>query len=357
MKKSNDKKTLSGSRRGDLVSRLSQMSSVLSSGRWYTQEELARQFDVSLRTIRRDIDALSRYYCIEEYRRDRKIFYRIENNKFVPPELTEAELSTLVLAEEVIGESGLTAIPSPFAGDFDSLMKKVKGALSEKQRIEIERLKSILSSATSPAKDFRKHKTKIDCLLKAAIQCHRVRMIYHSLSSDQETERLFDPYSIYYDPDGSTIKVIGFDHKRQDIIPFSIDHIKRLWLTRQRFQRPENFDLREFLAENCFNGIHGKPITVCLKARGVTARIFDERKFHRTQITKEKKTSNDGKLEEITIEMRVASGRGLLRFILSWGNEVEVISPTELRQQLRETCEKTLALYSVDSVNNANEIF
>jgi proteasome accessory factor B len=356
MKKSNDKKTLSGSRRGDLVSRLNQLASMLSS-RWCTQEELAREFGVSLRTIRRDIDVLSSRYYLEEDRRERKIFYRIKNNKFVPPELTEAELSTLVLAEEVTGESGLTAIPSPFASDFDSLMKKVKMALSEERRIEIEKLKSVLGSATSPAKDFRNHKAKINRLLKAAIECFRVRMIYHSLSSDQETERLFEPYSIYYDPDGSTIKVIGFDHRRKGIIPFSIDHIRRLCLTKQKFQRPESFSLREFLAENCFNGIHGEPINVRLRARGVTARIFDERKFHRTQITKERKTSKDDKLEEITIEMRVASGRGLLRFVLSWGNEVEILAPKELRQQLAETYKRALALYSDVSSDSENETF
>lgn len=38
--------------------------------------------------------------------------------------------------------------------------------------------------------------------------------------------------------------------------------------------------------------------------------------------------------ETTTIEMRVAGGRGLLRFILGWGAGVEVLSPPELRQEV-----------------------
>lgn len=345
------RKTLSGSRRGDLANRLNAMTQMLKR-KAYSVRELAKELGVSPKTIRRDLSAISSGYYLEEPSRG---LYRINHEaRFVSLELTESELSALVLAEEIVGESGLTAIPSPFAVDFDSLMHKVKSAIPQKRHQEIEELKKILGSAISPAKDFRKHKDKINRLLKAATKRCSVRMLYQSLSSNQETERDFDPYAIYYDPDGSTLKVIGFDHRRQSIIPFSVDHIRRLRLMNKKFERPKDFDLRDFLAKNCFNGIHGDPITVTLRARGITARIFDERKFHRTQCTVERSVSAEGKLEEITIQMCVASGRGLLRFVLSWGDEVEVISPAELRQQVKQTYEKSLALYSNSQGKKAN---
>ncbi len=37
-----------------------------------------------------------------------------------------------------------------------------------------------------------------------------------------------------------------------------------------------------------------------------------------------------------TIEMRVASGRGLVRFILSWAPDVEVLSPPELVSEVAD---------------------
>lgn len=341
--KMNSRKTLSGSRRGDMASRLSTMAQMLKR-KAYSVRELANELGVSPRTIRRDLNAISSSYYLEE---PSKGFYKISHEaRFVSLELTESELSALVLAEEVVGESGLTAIPSPFALDFSSLMHKVKLALPQKRHQEIEELKKVLGSAISPAKDFRRHRDKINRLLRAATTLRTVRMVYRSLTSDQETTRDFDPYAIYYDPDGSTLKVIGFDHRRQSIIPFSVDHIQRLRVMSKKFKRPKDFDLHDFLAENCFNGIHGDPVMVILRARGVIARIFDERKFHKTQRTVKRQVSAEGKLEEITIQMRVASGRGLLRFVLSWGDEVEVIAPDELRQEVKQTYEKSLALYS-----------
>ena len=65
-----------------------------------------------------------------------------------------------------------------------------------------------------------------------------------------------------------TLKLIGFDHLRGNIIPMSIDHIRKLTLTDEELVRPANFELRRYLAENCFNGIPGDPVTMRLRAYG-----------------------------------------------------------------------------------------
>lgn len=333
-----------GSRRGDLTHRLLEIPLLLAERR-RSQRELAQELGVSQRTVKRCIDALSLTYPIEEEREGREVYYRLMGGRFVPPEFTPAELGALLLAEEALGETGLTAIDSPFAAQFESLMVKVRAALPAVLRERLDQLAAVFGSATSPAKDFGAHAEKIRRLVEAAVERRRVRMHYHALTSDRVTQRLFDPYVIYYDPDGATLKVIGRDHHRGGIIPFSIDRIRRLRLTNAKFERPADFDLREFLAENCFNGIHGEPITVRLRARGVTARIFAERVFHRTQRIIARKPSEGEKLEEIEIEMRVARGRGLARFILSWSPDVEVLAPEELRREIAEAYELALSRY------------
>ncbi|MFN0084994.1 MAG: WYL domain-containing protein, partial [Blastocatellia bacterium] len=61
-----------------------------------------------------------------------------------------------------------------------------------------------------------------------------------------------------------------------------------------------------------------------------TARVFAERKFHPTQ------RRLPGPPDTTTIEMRVARGRGLVRFILSWVPDIEVLSPDGLRRDVAE---------------------
>ena len=168
---------------------------------------------------------------------------------------------------------------------------------------------------------------------------------YYTMHTDTIAERKVEPYAVYFDPDGATLKLIAFDHLRQRILPFSIDHIRSLRETDELFTRPPDFDLKELLTENCFNGIHGEPVNVCLRAQGVTARIFVERTFHRTQQIVERTPRTAEQEETVTIEMRVASGRGLVRFILSWAPDVEVLSPDSVRCEVAAAHRRALARY------------
>jgi predicted DNA-binding transcriptional regulator YafY len=205
-------------------------------------------------------------------------------------------------------------------------------------------LRAVLGSAAVPAKDFSRHAENIDRLTTAAISCQRIRLQYYSLTTDQVTNRLVDPYAVYFDPDGATLKLIGYDHKRKRIGNFSVDHIRKLSATGVRFVRPSDFDLPEFLAKNCFNGIHGEPITVRLRARGVTARVFAERTFHRSHRLIEQTPRTAGNDETTTIEMRVARGRGLVRFILSWAPDVEVLLPDSVRREVSNALRRGLEM-------------
>ena len=162
------------------------------------------------------------------------------------------------------------------------------------------------------------------------------------------TERIVEPYAVYFDPDGATLKLIGYDHHRSRILPFAIDHIRALREMDEKFQRPVDFDLQSYLSNNCFNGIHGEPLTVRLRAHGVTARVFAERLFHDSQQMIERTARTAQKAETTTIEMRVARGRGLVRFILSWGADVEVLTPDSLRREVAGAYSDALLRYSGD---------
>lgn len=301
-------------------------------------------FRVDAKTISRDLTILSRHYPITDEKDGREIFYSfMDGYKFNPPNFTPTELATLLLAQQSIAATGLTSFGTPFAGYGQSLLQKVRSALPQSLRDKLDALASIFGSAQVPAKDYAPHAETIDRLTSAAVSQRRVQMRYHTLNSDRISERLFDPYTVYFDPDGATLKVIGHDHRSREIRPFSIDHIKALSETSEPFSRPPHFNLEAFLTENCFNGIHGEPLTVRLRAYGVTARIFAERKFHQSHRIIEQTKPGREVEETTTIEMRVARGRGLVRFILSWMPEIEVADPPELRQEVAVALQQALS--------------
>ncbi|HEX4947181.1 MAG TPA: WYL domain-containing transcriptional regulator [Blastocatellia bacterium] len=324
-------------KRGErLGTRLILLPYLLESRRW-SQKELMEYFQVDRKTIVSTIDTLSlpgQPNLIVEERAGRHVYYRL-SEAYIAPSLTLAESAALLLAQEAIGATEW----SPFARHARSLLKKVRKVLPPALHKRLDAMAKVYGAAITPAKDFARHDQTINELVTAAIEQQTVRMHYQSFGASEPRARDFDPYAVYFDPDGATLKVIGWDYNRQDFIPFSIDHIHAVQSTQRHFTR-RPFNLRDHLETYCFNGIHGDPMTVRLRAYGVTASVFAERKFHRSQRTLARSATTTTTPETITIEMRVARGRGLERFILSWLPDIEVIAPTELRQQITEILQR-----------------
>jgi len=333
------------SKRGKLTERQADIPYLLAE-RPHSLRELAHHFGVNKKTVKRSIESLMPYYPIMVNREGREVYYSFSDGyRFRQPPFTPEEVAVLLLAQEAIVATGPAAMGSPFSAHARSMLAKARASLHPSLRERLDQLAAVYGTAAVPAKDFSRHADTINRLTTAAIERRKVRLRYYTLHADTISERTVEPYCVYFDPDGATLKLIAYDHKRSDKVPFSIDHIKRLWILNERFTRPADFNLQEFLAENCFNGIHGKPVTVKLRARGVTARIFAERTFHRSQRVVERTLRSANSEETITIEMRVAGGRGLMRFILSWGADVEVLEPAELRREVAAAHRSALAQY------------
>jgi predicted DNA-binding transcriptional regulator YafY len=333
------------SNRGALTERVIQILLLLVE-RPHSQTELARHFQVNNVTIRRNLNELMRYHSITTEKRGREVLYQyLGHATFTPPSLTPGELATLILAQQSIASIGLSSLGSPFGNHGRTLLQKVRASLPGALQAKLQALSTIFGSAAVPAKDYSRHGPLVDQLTNAALHQRQLLMRYQALHNGQSSERLFEPYAVYFDPDGSTLKVVGFDHRRQMITPFSVDHILSLRESGGTFQRPTDFNLEKFLAENCFNGFHGKPIQIRLQLNGVIARVFSERTFHPSQREIERSTGPDGQLDRLVVDMTVAEGRGLERFLLSWMPEIEVLSPPELRASLVKTLRQALSVH------------
>lgn len=299
-----------------------------------TQKQIAEHFGVDRKTVRRAVDKLGQTANIYEEKDGRNTVYQILKSDLRTEDFTPMELAALVLSRETVSTGGSLSFGSPFAEAGKSLIEKVRRNLPPRIRRNLDELSSVLGTAAVQNKDYSKFGGVIEELTTAAVERRTVSMLYAGLSSGERNERLFDPYNIYHDPDGGTLKTIGYDRKNSRVSPFSLDRIRRINITKENFTRPPDFRLSKFLEENCFNGIHNPSVTVCLRAFGTTAGIFNERKFHPTQKTLAYKKTKSA--EEIEIEMTVAGGRGLERFVLSWLPDIEVVAPAALRAQIQE---------------------
>ena len=144
------------SHRGDLTERMLWIPLMLAE-RPHSQSELAEAFKIDRKTIKRDMDAVTRPYPIVAERRGREVFYGYgDGYRFRPPPLTPGEAATLVLAQQSIAATGLTA-GTPFARHGQSLLAKVRASLPEGVRAKLDALANVFGTASMPAKDFAPH--------------------------------------------------------------------------------------------------------------------------------------------------------------------------------------------------------
>lgn len=223
------------SKRGECLGARLLLLPYLLESRRRSQTELMEYFQVDRKTIVSTIDTFSQPgqpNLIVEEREGRHVYYRL-SEAYIAPQLTLAESAALLLAQEAIGATEW----SPFARHARSLLKKVRKVLPAALHTRLDAMAQVYGAAITPAKDFAQHDHTINALVTAAIEHQTVQMVYQSFGSDKPSERDFDPYAVYFDPDGATLKVIGWDYNRQDFIPFSIDHIQAVQSTERSFTR------------------------------------------------------------------------------------------------------------------------
>ena len=124
---------------------------------------------------------------------------------------------------------------------------------------------------------------------------------------------------------------------------FVLDRIKILNLTDERFTKPKDFNLDDFMRHS-FKVMHDELHTVKLRISPGWARWVGEKIWHESQkITK----LPDGSLE---MTFRVAGLDEIKRWVLSLGPEAQVLEPARLKQMVRAGLQKSLGQYSGNRV-------
>lgn len=176
-------------------------------------------------------------------------------------------------------------------------------------------------------------------LLHALQNKLRVTFNYHKYYDDSESTREVKPlalkesrnrwYLIAEDSDG-TVKNFG------------LDRISRLRISDHKFLPPRNYNIEEEF-RHCFGIISGtqqEPVKVVLSFTPQEGRYIKSLPLHHSQ---QLLLENE---EEIRMSLFLQLTHDFRMELLSFGNQVQVLEPESLRQDLREQLEETLKNYS-----------
>lgn len=126
--------------------------------------------------------------------------------------------------------------------------------------------------------------------------------------------------------------LFGWDMGRKALRTFALSRMGRLRVTRAAFRKPPHFNLAEMLkgALTVHSGNLGREAVVRLRLEGWAARVASERRWHPSQ---EVRPLGNGRVE---IELHLSGLEEVFRWVMSWGEQVEVLEPAELRDRVRK---------------------
>jgi predicted DNA-binding transcriptional regulator YafY len=315
-----------------LLRRLLRYREWLVSGRGFTMEQALAELEVCQRTVYRDMDYVRTLGWDVEFCRQRRQWILAREGAPLPlVTFREGEMVALLVAEQALQCYEGT----PYAAALRSAFQKLLPLLDAPVSLDLSDA-PMPRLAGPPARPVEAR--QFERLLQACQQRRRLEITYHSLARDEVNTRQIDPYRVVLF--GGKQYLIAYDYLRQSFRTFALgERIRAIQELDVTYAPDPEFDVDRYLAEG-FGIFHGGPVEeVALSFSAAVARYVREGAWSETE-TKEQRP--DGSL---VLRMRVPVNIGLLRFVLQYGAEVEVLAPESLRSQVAETHRKALGVY------------
>lgn len=221
------------------MNRLSRITAILiqlQSKRIIKAKEIAQRFEISLRTVYRDIKTLQEA-GVPIGAENGVGYYLVRGYTLPPIAITEEEANALIISEQFIKKQGDKSLTQ----NFDSLLFKIKSIVKNYQKDNIE----LLEKRTDTVIKGRVYESNwLSEIQKAIAHAFILSITYHSANKDEITQRKIEPLAIYFT--NNAWIVIAHCQFRNDIREFRLDRIQQLIVTHGTFELPTEFNIQNY---------------------------------------------------------------------------------------------------------------
>ncbi len=279
-----------------------------------TVKEFAKMYEVSERTIYRDVETLAKsgvpIYGISGANGGMKIMQNFSLDKTL---LNHEEKQALLFAVESIKLSNVSK--------YDELLVKLSGLFKIKVNDWLD-----IDLSTWDYKDKLMFNIIKNSILKSKI----VKFNYYNRNSEKSIRKI-EPYKLMYK--SNTWYVIGYCIKTEDYRIFKLNRMKSIECTEEIFVKRTEYDPDYVQTSNS----HQSTTTIIAKIdKSFAYRVYDE--FHENQI----KTDEQG---NFIVEINFPEDNWLYGYLLSFGEKLKVISPDRISNIIYEKLQKMMINY------------
>ena len=299
----------------------------LQARRYTRAEDLAAQFEVSVRTIYRDVLALCEagvpVVATPGYG------YALTPGYFLPPlMLTPAEAGMLLLGSTFVADR----IGPPYKQAVMLARKKIEKILPDRTRQEVEFLQDSFRFAGRVAPTPPEADAHLALIQRAVVEREVVHLHYHARYGEPG-ERDVEPHVLVH-VDGTWI-LGAYCRVRQDMRYFRLDRVDAAAATGEQFERRPLFTVRAVPPMQ-----YGADEVAVLVSTEAARWVREGRHYSFIR--------EDPHPAGVLMIFRPRDPRDLVPWLLSWGQAVQVLAPPAVRQALYTAAAAVAALYTAE---------
>ena len=302
---------------------------LLQSRRLIRAQDIAEHFGISIRTVYRDLLALQEAGV--PLAAEAGEGYSLVDGYHLPPVMfTEEEASALFVGCEFVQHLTDASLKK----HVESALLKIRAVLPEDKQDYLERLQEATAVLAQPSGFQNGFRDDVLTMIQEAVVRRRVlKMEYSAISNNAITTRSVEPLALLYYSDHWHL--IAYCRLRQDYRDFRTDRVKAISPSDEIFLPREGFSIKQYLQE-ANKIVNPQEVRVRFKP-SVASRVRRRYYFG----VAEEIVDDDG----VLVTFVVPALEVLVNWLFSFGTEVEIIHPSQLRQLLLAEAQKMTAHY------------
>lgn len=286
-------------------------------------QDLAERFEISLRTVYRDINSLAEagVPIIGEA----GVGYSIMDGYRLPPVMfTKEEARTFITAEKLVEKFTDFSTQS----QYQSAMYKIKAVLRSTEKSMVESLENHIEVRHRPRAFHQPNSNTLDVLLRSISERKIAKILYVALSAPEPVERVIEPVGVYHE--NNYWYTIAFCHLRNDYRNFRSDRIMQCDITERSFVH-KHAPLKDFMHDSWENE-NMRLVRIRIEKR--VARYIREQRLYYGFVSE---TEQDDYIEMTFLS---ASLEGFARWFLMIAPDACILEPESLKTTMKQLVEK-----------------
>ena len=312
------------------IDRLQAILIQLQSKRVVTAQEMADRFEVSLRTIYRDIRALEEGGV--PIGAEAGIGYYLSEGYHLPPIMfTREEASALLMSGKIFEKH----VDQNQRTHFADALYKVKAVLDMDKREELDDLESkIIVDPFGVLFQDQSANLMVSKIQAILPQRKLAKILYHASYSGESTERVVEPIGLCYY--ANQWHLIAYCQLREAYRDFRTDRIEKLEVVPGRFSKMDHISLQKYL-DKLLEGTEVEIVKVRFPNSFV--RFIDPVKYQ-FGFVDQQVIEDETEMTFATVNLDL-----IARWLLMSGKNVLAISPQKVEDRMKELIKELNASY------------